>query len=303
MNPSMDKTAVLDKLMPNELNRVKSIQLDPGGKGINAARVLHNFGAEVNATGLIAGRVGLDLLSQLKLIGIPHDFLEVEGETRTNLKIFDESVNGITEINEPGFWVSPEMLEQFFQKLEALTDGTEIVVLSGSLPPGLKDDFYGRCITFLKNKGIKVILDADGASLAKGLKALPYAIKPNLKELEELCGENFDRIEKIAKAAKQIVDSGIELVAISLGEDGMILANSEEVLRTHCWSIDVKSTVGAGDSVTAALAYSILEGDSLNEMARLATAAGTITALKSGTQLCELDEVLEAKEKVIIEVL
>lgn len=303
MNPSIDKTVVLDELVPYELNRVKRIQIDAGGKGINVARVVHNFNFDVTATGLIAGKLGSDLLAQMDAWGIPHDFLEVSGETRTNLKILDESVNRITEINEPGFQVAPSYLEAFVKILETLADEADIIAFSGSLPPGVPEDFYAVCIDLVKKKGVKALLDADGAALAKGLAAVPYAVKLNRYELETLLNEKFDSIRNVVEAAKGLVDTGIEIVIVSLGADGMVVADKKEAIRTECWNIPIQGTVGAGDSVLGALACSILNQDSLFETARLATAAGTITASKCGTQLCELEEVLDSKCKVTIKAL
>jgi 1-phosphofructokinase len=288
----------LNKLLPYGLNRVQSTRLDPGGKGINVGRVLQSFGVDVTVTGLIAGRQGDALLEQLTACGIVSDFLKIEGETRTNLKIIDESVNKITEINEQGFFVSSDYVESFLGKLDALSDQAEIVILSGSLPPGVSVDFYAECTRIAKNKGAKVVLDAEGAILFEGLKAVPYAVKPNLQELGTLFHEEFSSIRQIAEAAKKLIDKGIEIVIVSMGPDGAVFVNRNEIYKADSWNIPVKSTVGAGDAMVGSLAYSILKQDSLHEIARLSTAAATITVSKIGTQFCSFEEVLESAGKV-----
>jgi len=300
MNPSIDKTVVLDKLVPNGLNRAKSTRLDPGGKGINVGRVLQSFGVDVTITGLIAGSQGESLLAHLNANGLNCDFLKIEGETRTNLKIIDGSVNKVTEINEQGFYVQPEQISIFLEKLESLSDQAEIVILSGSLPPGVPVDFYANCTKIAKKKGAKVLLDSDGATLAEGLKALPYAVKPNLRELGAVFHEEFSNNRQVAEAAKKLVDQGIEIVIASMGPDGAVFANRDEIYKADSWNIPVKSTVGAGDAMVATLAYSILKQDSLHEIARLTTAASTITVSKDGTQFCSFEEVLESAGKVNI---
>lgn len=297
MNPSIDKTIVLDKLVPNGLNRAKSTRLDPGGKGINVGRVLQSFGVDVTITGLIAGRQGESLLAQLYGNGLNCDFLKIEGETRTNLKIIDGSVNQVTEINEQGFFVQPEYVSSFLEKLESLSGQAEIVILSGSLPPGVPVDFYAQCTTVAKYKGAKVILDAEGAILFEGLKALPYAVKPNLQELGTVFHEEFNNYRQVAEAAKKLHDKGIPIVIVSMGPDGAVYVSQDEIYKADSWNIPVKNTVGAGDAMVASLAYSILKQDSLYEIARLSTAAATITVSKDGTQFCSFGEVLESAGK------
>lgn len=300
MNPSIDKTILLDKLNPYGLNRVKSFRLDPGGKGINVARVLRSFHVDTMVSGLIAGKLGEVLQNHLKEASIPADFMEVNGETRTNLKIVDQSVNKTTEINETGFPVSGEQREAFLKKLEGMTKQASIIILGGSLPPGVPDDFYAKCTKIAKNAGVKVILDADGSALAKGIGAVPYAIKPNIHELENYFGESYDSFSKVADAAKKLIAAGIEIVIVSMGPDGAILADREHIFKADSWDIPVKSTVGAGDSMVGALAYSILRQDALYDIAKLTTAAGTITASKSGTQVCTLEEVLQSVSNVTV---
>lgn len=300
MNPSMDKTIVLNKLIPNGLNRVRNTRLDPGGKGINVGRVLQSFGVDVTVTGLIAGRQGEALHELLKDSGLDCDFLKIEGETRINYKIIDESINQVTEINEQGFYVEPHDVSSFLEKFETLSSKAEIVILSGSLPPGVPVNFYAECTTIAKNNGAKVLLDADGAVLIEGLKAIPYAVKPNLKELGTIFHEEFSNYRQVGEAVKKLIDQGIEIVIASMGPDGAVYANRNEIYKADSWNIPVKSTVGAGDAMVGTLAYSILKQDSLHEIARLTTAASTITVSKIGTQFGSFEEVLESAGKVNI---
>ncbi|MVB09830.1 Tagatose-6-phosphate kinase [Caprobacter fermentans] len=300
LNPSIDKTIVIEKLLPYGLNRVVRSRTDPGGKGINVARVLKNFAVDVTVTGLIAGQQGKLLLEALQNAGIPADFLEIEGETRTNLKIFDESVNKTTEVNETGFRVSPEDLVRFRKKFQNLIQKAEIVVLSGSLPPGIPQNFYSDCVAAAKTAGAKVLLDADGGALEEGIRAIPYAVKPNLQELEALSGCKFSGKKDIAEAARRLTGTGIEIVIVSMGADGAVVANREEAYAVDSWNIPVKSATGAGDSMVAALAGSILNNSSLYEIAKITTAAGTVTASKEGTLICSQEEVARSLDYVTV---
>ncbi|HEX3017307.1 MAG TPA: 1-phosphofructokinase [Caproicibacter sp.] len=300
LNPSIDKTITVEKFVPYGLNRVLKTRQDPGGKGINVAKVLKNFGVDVTVFGLIAGSQGKLLTDFLNKAEIETDFLQIPGETRTNLKIFDESINKMTEINETGFQVTPEILDSFRNKFKESIRGAAMVVLSGSLPPGIPDGFYAECIAAAKSEEIRTVLDADAGALAEGIKAVPYAVKPNIHELELLNGRHFTNSNEVVDAVKALINTGIEIVIVSMGADGAIVANKDEAFKVDSWDIPVKSATGAGDSMVGSLVYSLLRNDSLYEIAKITTAAGTITASKEGTQICTKNEVLQSLENVTV---
>ena len=301
LNPSIDRTVYLTELIPYELNRAARTQIDPGGKGINVARVLQNFGVPVLATGLIAGEQGRLLLRHLDDLGVETDFLQVSGETRTNLKLFDLSNQKITEINEHGCPVDEKDLTSFVQKFNQLLPPCEIVVLSGSTPPGIPDNFYYECIEDAKKAHKKVILDADGEAFRLGLKAVPYAVKPNLHELEHLTGRSLTRPEEIVEVIKDLLATGISLVMVSMGKNGAFIADHKTILYAKTWDVTACGATGAGDSMVGATAYALLQGLGLTELAKFAVAAGTVTACKTGTRICEFDEVSRSLGLVTIE--
>ncbi|WP_026486583.1 1-phosphofructokinase [Caldanaerobius polysaccharolyticus] len=301
LNPALDKTIVVEKFNVGGLNRVQSMRIDAGGKGINVARVLKKFNINVLATGLIAGVQGQLLLEYLEKDGIKNDFLKEHGNTRTNLKIIDKHSNLVTEINEMGFSVSTEVLNEFKEKYTRLIKQAMFVVISGSLPPGIDNGIYYELIEIARKEGVKAILDADGEVLAEGIKALPFAIKPNIFELEMLFGKKLTDDRDIVNAAKSLLDKGIKIVIVSMGADGAIVLDEKEVYRVKSYEIDRKSATGAGDSMVAALVYCLLNGYSLFEIARWTTAAGTITASKPGTEVCSFKEVQEVLDKIQVE--
>lgn len=303
LNPSIDRTVYLSELIPYELNRATHTQTDPGGKGINVARVLHNFGVPVKATGLIAGDQGRVLLRHLENLNIETDFLRVEGETRTNIKLLELSSQRITEVNERGFQVNPNDLNAFIQKFNLLLPSCRIVVLSGSIPPGIPDNFYRDCIEIAKNAGKKVLLDADGEAFRLGLSAAPYAIKPNLHELEHLTGRRLAGPTEIVPVIKDLLHSGVSLVMVSMGKKGAFIANHEAILSAKTWDVTARGATGAGDSMVAAASYALLQGFTLKELAQFAVAAGTVTACKPGTRICDFDEVSRSLDFVEIETL
>ncbi|MDR3645683.1 MAG: 1-phosphofructokinase [Clostridia bacterium] len=300
LNPCVDKTAVIDRLMPYELNRVRESRVDPAGKGINVAHILQSAGVDVLACGFIAGQQGEYILEATRKEDIPTDFLKVAGETRVNLKLLDASVQKITEINEPGFFVPAESVDLFLSRFDSLTKGVSLVVLSGSLPPGVPDTVYRDCIRIARGNGARAILDADGGAFARGVEARPFAVKPNTRELERLVGRSLDSLPAVYTAACGLIEKGTKLVIVSMGGDGALIMDENQAFRAQPWAVEVKSPTGAGDSMVAALAFALLRGMPLESVARLSTAAGSFTASLPGTTLCRMEDAARFAEKVKI---
>ncbi len=298
LNPAIDKTITLSDFKIGSLNRVRHMRIDPGGKGINVAKVLKEFDVDVITTGFIAGNLGQYVMKKLEQQGIPFDFSEVQGETRTNLKIVDETTNITTEINEQGFDITATDIEKLFEKINKKMVKDSILVLGGSLPNGVPSTIYRELIEMVHVKGGKVILDADGNAFKEGIEAKPYTVKPNLQELEQYVNQSLETEQDILLAGEKLLNKGISIVLISLGSKGSIIMNHQEAYRVQPFPIIPKSTVGAGDSMVAALVYCILQKKSFEECARWTSAAGTVTASKSGTQVCTLNEVQELINEV-----
>lgn len=294
LNPSIDKTVVVERLQPYGLNRVLQSESDPGGKGINAARVLHSFGAEVALTGFLAGSTGKMLAESLQAEGLSCDFLEIPGQTRINLKVFDRSAKKTTEINERGCAVAAGDLARLEARFKALCRDARLVVLSGSLPPGVPDDIYARLIKTAKAAGAAAILDADGEALRKGVRGIPYAVKPNIHELSALAGRPLKTARDALNAGRELTARGVRIVIVSMGADGAVALDGREAFQADPWKISVQSATGAGDSMVGALADALLRGAVLADIARVTTAAGTVTASKPGTRLCTKAEVMES---------
>ncbi|GEN46297.1 1-phosphofructokinase [Alkalibacillus haloalkaliphilus] len=302
LNPAIDKTITLPTFELGGLNRLthKPV-IDPGGKGVNVAKVLNQLNTPVTATGYIAGQSGQKFVEELTSLGINTAFQNIQGDIRTNLKIVDQSREQTTEINEPGFSVEDKDILKFNQTFDELLNDTSYLVLGGSTPKGIGDDQYRRYIELAKQKGVKTILDASGSALREGLKANPYAIKPNIHELEELYDTSFETKDDVLKASHQLVEGGVQLVIVSLGADGALFVGREESYEVNPFKIVPKSTVGAGDSMVGAIVYALNHNFSLKQLSKWSTTAGTITASKAGTNVCTLAEIEELVDQVHVQ--
>ncbi|MBW5447536.1 1-phosphofructokinase [Cohnella sp. CFH 77786] len=300
MNPAVDKTVTVEHFALGQLNRIQTVRTDAGGKGINVAKVLKRFSIPVVAWGITAGRGGSVIQERLQEAGIPSVLLQGEGETRTNLKVVDEYTKQTTELNEAGFRPGEALQDEFVRQFEAKLREAELVVLGGSLPPGVSPDFYRKLIGMANRAGVRTILDADGEALAEGIEAAPYALKPNIHELEALLGTALTTDDQIVGAARGLIRKGISQVLVSMGGEGSILVTEGEAYRARPFPIVPLSTVGAGDSMAAVLAYSLLNGMNPEQTARMTSAAGTITASKPGTEVATLEEVRQSLERVDI---
>lgn len=300
LNPALDKTVEIPSLTVDAVNRITSMRTDPGGKGINVSKVIQKLGGASVAAGILGGDTGRAILSALTEMGLTTLFHFVEGETRTNMKIIDPDNHTNTDINEPGVTVSEEILEKLLEELLAKVTKGDIVVISGSMPKGSPKDTYYTWTKAFREKGAKVILDADGDLLKAGLKASPYLIKPNNHELGALTGRALETPEEIAETAAELMkEYGIGKVVVSMGGDGAVYVTKDKTIYAEGLKVLVGSTVGAGDSVVAALAVSEEEGKTLEETVRLSTAVGAANVMCSGTQAAEYEVVETLLPKVV----
>ena len=301
MNPALDKTVEIHRLVPGGLNRILKVEYDAGGKGINVSKTIHELGGTSIATGFLGGNAGKTIENVLNERNIKNDFIWVEGETRTNTKVFEE--NGeVTELNEPGPVIGEEQLKALMDKLEAYADENALFILAGSIPSGVDKQTYADIIRLVHAKGAKVLLDADGDLFRNSLDAVPDMIKPNRVELEEYAGIDYrSSDEEILNLARELLGRGIDTVAVSMGKSGAMLIRNGFEVKCPALAVKAHSTVGAGDAMVAALAYSYDQKLGHEETARLcmATSAGAVTTV--GTKPPKKEVVEELKKQVIIE--
>ncbi|MFI3212721.1 MAG: 1-phosphofructokinase [Eubacteriales bacterium] len=301
MNPAIDKTIDVGSLQVGKLNRIQRVELDAGGKGINVSKTIQALGGTSIATGFIGGNAGQTIVNVLQGLNITTDFVLVNGEVRTNTKVFEENGN-LTELNEPGFVISKQELDALLLKLEGYADENTLFILAGSIPKGVPTDIYGKITELVHGKGAKVLMDADGELFKKALPAIPDMIKPNKDELAEYASiEGGATEEEVLKVAKSFLDTGIGTIAISMGGNGAMMMQGEKQVRCPVLSVKIHSTVGAGDAMVAAMAYAFEEKLEFEEMVKLslATSAGAVTTI--GTKPPTREVVEELKKQVVIE--
>lgn len=301
MNPAIDKTVEIDQLLPGGLNRIRKVEYDAGGKGINVSKTIRELGGTSIATGFLGGNAGKTIQSVLGKKEIGNDFIQVDGETRTNTKVFEKN-GAVTELNEPGPVISEDQIHALLQKLEDYADDHTLFVLAGSIPAGVDRNIYAEIIRLVHKKGAKVLLDADGELFRNSLEAVPDIIKPNRVELEEYAGFDYRASqEELLNLARKIRQKGIGTVAVSMGKSGAMLVKDGYEVRCPALSVKAHSTVGAGDAMVAALAYSWDQGLDDDALTRLciAASAGAVTTI--GTKPPTRELVDQLAEQVIIE--
>ncbi|MCB2295545.1 1-phosphofructokinase [Clostridium algoriphilum] len=303
LNPALDKTIEIDEFKIGNVNRVKSTRVDVGGKGINVSKVIKELQNKSLALGFLGGSSGNRIKTYLDDSNIDNEFLFIKGETRTNIKIIDNVNNTHTDINENGPSVTLEDISNMKEKILKYCRADSLVVLSGSVPSGTSSNIYGDIIQEIKNKGGKVILDADGEMLMQGIKAGPYIVKPNIEELEKAFNVVIDNEAKVIETAKKILEFGVEYVVISQGSEGSIVISNDKIAKVKGLKVEVKSTVGAGDSMVAALAVATESNYSFEETMKLACATSAANVMTEGTQTGRLIDIEELKKQVTIKYL
>ena len=302
LNPAMDKTIILDGMDIGEVNRADSVRNDIGGKGVNVSKVLKVFGTDTIATGFLGGISEAIFRRELEKIGIEDRFISIQGNTRTNIKLIDRKSSTNTDINEPGPFISSEELKMFIQVFDEAVHEGDLVVLSGGIPLNIPSDIYGRLTKIANQRGAKVIVDAEGEALHHALEEIPYMIKPNEKELSAFLGKEILSEEEIIEEAKNFVKEGIQKVLVSRGDKGSIFVTRDSVFIGRGIKVKVKSTVGAGDSMVAALVYAEEQKFNDHETLVLAQATGAAAVTTEGTEACTSEEVKKylmiAREKI-----
>lgn len=301
LNPAVDRVVVLYELKLGDSNRVYDGEIDPGGKGVNVSRVLHELGGTSLAAGFVAGSLGKFIEASLNKVGIHDLFIHTPGQTRQNLAIVETRWHRHTLLNEAGPETDPRCVRRLERQLAKRLVPGDWVVLAGSVPPGIPPSVYADLTELVHHAGGKVCLDTDGEPLAEGIRARPDLVKPNREELERLVERPVATDEQVVRAAMQLRQQGISYVAVSMGRMGTIAIGPSGAWRALPPPVATISAIGSGDSLVAGLVLALSRGETLREGLLLGTAAGAATAMRPGTRLARSEDIQRLLPLVSVE--
>ena len=283
LNPCFDKTVSVDRLQPGQVNRILDTRVDMGGNSINVAVVASRLGLDVQCLGIMGENGAADLTAMMDREGLKHKFLTVPGHVRTNMKVCSLDGQGVTELNEPGTPLNTEQLASFTAMAEQETAGSEMIVLTGSLPPGCPEGTYRDLMKALDGK--KCILDTEGKELELATKgASPFLIKPNLREMEATLGIELRTMRAIRDAALIFVRLGVQHAVVSMGAMGAMYISQDKTLFAPALRVETKSTVGAGDAMIGGMLLGYRIENDMARAFRYGIAAGAASVMTEGTQ-------------------
>lgn len=290
LNPAVDATYNIDKLVPDQKAHAQAVRYDPGGNGINVGRALKTLGAHAHNFCVTAGEVG-QLFQRLVTPQLEHFHAEhIAGETRINVTLLERQTAAQYEVSAIGPTLSEGHLEKITARFIAQCENG-IGIVTGSVPPGVSDTIYGELTTRIRERGGRAVVDTYGALLRHTIPAAPFLIKPNRYELEQYCGKELPTLTDVATEARVLQRNGIDYVAVSLGKEGALLCGPDNTYYAIAPAVKINSTVGAGDSMVAGLVFAFAHQQTPEQALRLGIACGTGTACHPGTDLFSANEI------------
>lgn len=291
MNPTLDVACEVERVMPLRKMRASGERYDPGGGGINAARVFVRLGGNARCYYLSGGATGVALDGLLDLHQLVRTPIKIKGETRVSTAVHERSSGQEYRFVPGGPEVAESEWRTCLERLEAANH--DYLVASGSLPRGVPEDFYARVAPIAQAKGMRFVLDTSGPALAAGLAdGGVFLAKPSLGEFRALVGEDVTGDQAIADAAMAIVERGdAEYLAVTMAGEGALLASRTGTLRLPAIAVETRSAVGAGDSFLGAMVHALALGKEPEDAFRFGLAAGAAAVLTPGTDLCRAQDV------------
>jgi 6-phosphofructokinase 2 len=298
LNPSIDRVMDIEELVYDDVNPVVMQKGRAGGKGIDVSRGIKDLGGQSVALGFTGGYNGLELEGELMNEGVVCDFTPIGNSTRMNLIIYQKKKRLQTLLSTSSPEVRSLEIVSLLKKMKEIPSGS-FLVMSGSAPAGVNENFYAQAVTTLKEKGVKVAIDADGDALKMGVEAGPYLIKPNIHEFGRLVEKNLSEVEDIIEYAKPYQER-VEYVVVSMGPKGAVGISRHGIFHIVPPKVKVRSAVGAVDALLAGVVFTLSCGGSFEDALRLGVACGSASTLNPGTSLCAPEDVESIKKDVIV---
>lgn len=300
LNPALDKNAKIEKLVPYEKLSSYDVTYHPGGGGINVSRVLQRLDVHSSCVFPYGGKTGERLVELLEKDNLNVFATAISSDTRENFAVLDSSDNNQYRFSMPTIPYDIQEMEVLKTKINSLLGYGDVLVLSGSMPPGLPTDYYNQLIDCFEAKNVKIVVDTSKSALLEVLKEKLFMIKPNLIELAALAGKEDLTYEEQKKFASELIANGnVEYVVVSRGKDGAFMACNQGIFEVEPPKLKVTSTVGAGDSMLAGLLYAYTNNLNPEEMLKWGVACGTAATQSEGSDLAQkykVDEILRMLE-------
>ncbi len=301
LNPALDLSTSTDKVMDTHKLRCTAAVVHPGGGGINVARVLQRLGSDCLALYPAGGMNGQRLRQLLDQEQVRSHGIAIAGETRESFHVHETASGRDFRFVLPGPTLSPEESLACLAAFSALASPPTYLVASGSLPPGVPEDFYAQLARLARARGSLLVLDTSGTALAAALAQGVYLVKPSLRELRELTGLPLSTEQQRLDAARQIIRGGqAQVVALSLGDEGALLVTADKALRAGALRVKVASTIGAGDSFVGGLVWALSRSADLEQVFRYGMASAAAALLTPGTALCQPSDVERLCSEVLV---
>jgi 1-phosphofructokinase family hexose kinase len=289
INPSVDRNIEVDRLVFEDRAYILSRSDSPGGRGMNASRVLDAFGAKTLAIVTSGGVNGARLEKLAAKSGFPVKVVPIHNEIRVNLTITDKQGLAI-RLNERGPQITPEELTRVEKVVANRLETADWLMLCGSIPPGVSAEFYTKLIHMARERKVKTLLDTDGDALLHGIEAGPTIVSPNQPEAERLLNRALITRAQFLEAATRIKAMGAEAVMLSLGGRGVVAVNENELLEVIPPRTDAVSPLGAGDALAAAYVWAATKKKDFVDCVKWAVAAGTASAMQPGLVFGNLEQ-------------
>lgn len=301
LNPAIDKTVYVDDFQCDRVNRVKSFCQIPGSKGINIARILAKCELESVCSGFIGGENGQYVLNSIRNDGVIDDFVRVDYDTRTNIKLVDLKNGTYTDINFDGGTPTDAQIEALKKKTAQLAAESRLVAIGGSIPPGISASIYYDLAQIAQRAGARVSLDCYNEPLLYALHARPFVIKPNLYEMESTFHQKLDSIQDVVRAACKLHREGVENVLVSLGKEGAVAVCSGRVYRIYTCAVPVYNTVGAGDAFLSGFIYGWCKGLDCVACLRLSASFSQSVVSSKADKAKSLAELVQYTNDIVVE--
>jgi 6-phosphofructokinase 2 len=297
MNPAVDKSTNIDRLIPEKKLRCTEMVTEAGGGGINVSKAIKKLGGDSIAIFPLGGHNGQILEDNIKALGLNYRAIPVPKETRENIVVTETSTNSQFRFVLPGCELNDDIGNEVLNMLSNLPEPPSIIIASGSLPPGIPDDFYAQVAVVAKKLNARCIIDTSGPPLQLAAKEGVYMLKPNINELTIMVGKEKLELNQVDDAAMEVIQSGkCQLMVVSLGPSGALFVTKNGYEHVPAPTVRKLTTVGAGDSMVAGMAWMLSQKKSAREMVRFGVACGTAATMNTGTQLFDVPDVYNLYE-------